>query len=130
MCESRRKLDVDVVRHTPFGVGKRWVRVRLKQSRTFYPSFRDVGRMVAAIAHCEEVAYPTGRGGYKVMDYLAAAVSQMVLNANIDEVGNRVDWDELDRRFTIPHRTRSAQRTLWDEEKKENDDDGESGSSV
>ncbi len=115
MCESRRKLDVRIVRHTPFGVGKRWVRVELKQSRAFYPSFRDLGRIVAAIAHCEERAYPNGRGGWKVLDYLSAAVSQMLLRETPD-IGQRVDWDELDSRFTIPHRTRSEQPTFWDEE--------------
>ena len=67
---SEQKMSV-VVRDSPWG--KQWVCCELLKSRTFWPSFEDLFRIVHAICECEDVKYPGGRGRDMVADFLADA---------------------------------------------------------
>lgn len=98
MCQSQRKMDVRITTHAFNGQPKRWVRVTLKRSPQFFPSFRDIGRMVVAIGVCEERAYPNGRGAALMLDYLRDAMQEA------KRVGAGVNWDALDRKYQIPNR--------------------------
>ena len=69
-----------------------------------YPSFRDVGRIVVAIAMCEDAAYPYGEGADQMLDYLTRAVQEARSHQW------RVDWDRLDARFKIPVRCRAIEQ--------------------
>ena len=58
MSISEDKMDVIVTKNMPWGDDKKWVRVTLKKSRIFVPSFEDLYRIIRAICHCEEEKYP------------------------------------------------------------------------
>ena len=103
MCQSQRKLAVHVTRRHPFGPRKpQWVKITLLRSRTFWPSFRDIGRIVVALARCEDDAYPKGQGANQMLHYLHAAVHEARRHAW------QVNWDTLDQRFHIPQRCGDA----------------------
>ena len=70
MSNSRKKMDVVVTRDLPFKTTKRWVKVRLKRSREFLPSFEDLHRIVRAIGFCEDEKYPGGKGRRMVAEFL------------------------------------------------------------
>lgn len=60
MSNSTDKMIVEIV-NKPEWDGKKWVKVTLTNgSRSFYPSFEDIHRIVRAIAKCEAEKYPNG----------------------------------------------------------------------
>ena len=85
---SKEKMDVSIC-DSPWS--KKWVKVSLKKSNAFWPSFEDLFRIVTAICECEDVKYPGGRGRDMVADFLADA-------CYCD------DFEELRDRFGIPLR--------------------------
>jgi len=88
MNNSIKKMRVDIV-DTPWG--KDWVRVELHNSRAFYPSFRDLHRIIIAICECEDKKYPMGEGRNMVANFLMDAC----YTAN---------FDELIKKYKIPVR--------------------------
>ena len=66
---SQKKMDV-LVTKTSWNNGKKWVKVNFKYSRTFFPSFEDMHRIIQAICFCEDEKYPTGEGRKMVADFL------------------------------------------------------------
>ena len=85
---SQEKMDVSIS-DSPWG--KQWVKVHLKKSNTFWPSFEDLFRIIQGIATCEDLKYPGGRGRDMVADFLADA-------CYCD------DFEELREKYQIPLR--------------------------
>lgn len=92
MSNSKTKMRVTVT-DTPWG--KRWARVQLLKSRTFYPSFEDLHRMIQAISYCEDIKYPNGKGRAMVAEFLTQAVWER-------------DYDKLAVIFKLPKRCGST----------------------
>ncbi len=88
MTNSTDKMKV-MVTNTPYG--KRWVKVKLKHSKEFYPSFEDLHRIIQAICYCEDEKYPNGEGRDMVQDFLWDCVYEE-------------DYDVLAIRYRIPIR--------------------------
>jgi len=90
---SDDKLRVEATFNHPFtsAKGHRKVVVELLRSRSFWPSFRDIWRIVRAIAQCEDERYPNGAGRGMVARFLVDAVYES-------------DFNELARRWKIPER--------------------------
>lgn len=93
MNTSQGKMDVVATLDHPLPSDKLWVRVTLKNSRVFYPSFEDLFRIVQGICHCEDVKYPHGKGREMVREFLDATVS-----------AGKDDFPLLRERFHIPQR--------------------------
>lgn len=90
---STRKLDVGFFRKAD---GARWVYVDLlKYGRPyprFIPSFRDLHRMIQAIAECEDERYPPpAKGRGRLLEFLRDAVQE-------------TDFDVIAVRYQIPER--------------------------
>lgn len=83
---SEQKLDVII----DDKMGKDWVRVTLKNSRSFYPSFQDLYRIIQAISICEDKKYPNGRGRAMVADFLRDATYR--------------NWSYCQNKYQIPNR--------------------------
>ena len=83
---SEQKLDVVI----DDKMGKDWVRVTVKNSHSFYPSFEDLYRIIQAISICEDKKYPNGRGRAMVADFLRDAVFK--------------PWHQLKNKYQIPNR--------------------------
>ena len=90
MSNSTDKMDVRVA-PTQWQNGKRWVKVTLKRSKTFYPSFEDLHRIIQAVCFCEDEKYPDGKGRIMVSDFLRDCTS---VN----------DFAVLARKYNIPIR--------------------------
>ena len=91
MSNSKDKMDVIVTKNMPWGDDKDWVKVTLKKSRTFIPSFEDLYRIIRAICHCEEEKYPNGKGLDMVAEFL-------------EDCCRTDDWDYIVRKYQIPER--------------------------
>ena len=89
MSNSTDKMNVEIVPMP--GADKPWVKVTLKQYRSFFPSFEDLFRIIQAIGFCENEKYPDGQGEQMVADFLQDAVYEH-------------DWEELARKYNIPIR--------------------------
>ena len=89
LSNSKKKMDVTV----GYGKGfdKKWAKVFLKHSRTFYPSFEDLYRIVQAICFCEDEKYPNGKGREMVKEFLIDAVDEP-------------RYDVLRQKYQIPER--------------------------
>ena len=89
---STRKMEVDIINHPQWG--KNWVRITLKNSRVFYPSFEDLYRIVRSICECEDIKYPPPYKGRKFVDeFLHDAVYEK-------------DFEVLRNKYKIPNRNR------------------------
>lgn len=71
MSNSTEKMEVSVSEMAFDGEVKKWVKVRLKRSRTFLPSFEDLHRIIQAISYCEDLKYPNGEGRDKASKFMA-----------------------------------------------------------
>lgn len=98
---STKKLAIGVNPNAK-GLGKPWAYVKLlKYERPgvpapmFLPSFRDLWRMIQAIAHCEDKRYPPPASG---RSKLAAFLSDAVHALTED------DFAQLQRKYQIPER--------------------------
>ena len=92
MSHSRQKMRVVKTRHTPAEWnGKSWARVDLLKSRTFWPSFEDLHRIIQAICECEDEKYPNGKGRQLVAEFLVSACWVR-------------EWDTLAKQYKIPNR--------------------------
>jgi hypothetical protein len=89
---SATKLVVIKTKKHPFGGTKSWVRVELLRSRIFWPAFRDLHRVIQAIASCEDEKYPPPfKGRTRLAEFLHDAVYER-------------DFDVLARKYKIPER--------------------------
>ncbi len=92
MSHSRKKMRVTATRNTSkHWNGKRWVRVDMLNSKTWWPSFEDLHRIIQAICLCEDEKYPHGKGRNLVADFLRDAVSED-------------DFSRLAEKYRIPNR--------------------------
>jgi hypothetical protein len=71
--------------------GKLWVKVTLKNSQTFIPSFEDLFRIIQAICYCEDRKYPNGKGREMVEEFLKDCVHE-------------TNYAELAEKYEIPIR--------------------------
>jgi len=88
MSNSTDKMDVEVV-ETDWG--KNWVRVTLLRSKSFFPSFEDLYRIINAICECEDKKYPNGQGRKMVANFLRDC-------CNVD------DYQALAKQYNLPVR--------------------------
>lgn len=92
MCSnSERKMRVLATRNLPFKVGKRWVKVELKNGGVLIPSFEDLFRIIQAVCFCEDEKYPTGEGRAMVAKFLQDCTSA-------------ADFNQLALKYKIPTR--------------------------
>ncbi len=90
MSNSTDKMDVQIVK-TEWENGKEWVKVTLKNGRSFFPSFEDMHRIVRAICECEDRKYENGEGRSMVARFLIGCVETE-------------SFEELAKDFNIPIR--------------------------
>ena len=102
MSNSKKKMSVVV---GPTKYGKKWVKISLKYSNSFMPSFEDLFRIVQAVAYCEDEKYPNGKGRAMVAEFLRDCVFMK-------------DFEELSKKYKIP--TRCGEKVINDNGAKHN----------